>query len=281
MPPTSYRRTRKFTRNRAAKKLQRWARRRRGPRAQAGQIVRISKRVSRLANKVSGEVNKWGLVHEVGSVTLSGFYPFQLVPAASAGPGGSLAWTNCFDASDAAANVNRVRIGNIKLVMRFTSFTEPQPISFTVIHCKLQPAQAQHMTTTFGTHLIGITSPQYYIRGSAGTLPYTAACNGEVMLNPTYFKTVQRWNFTLTNRQVGIGSAQSTVPSATYKRIETTLRTGYTLGDGFGSWRTKNADVDTKPEHKHYIFIFSDNLAADVEFPSCQLFAQSTVTALE
>lgn len=267
-------------RNKSAVKLQRFIRRRRSANAQSVQLVKTNKRINLLQTKLKSNPNKYGLYHEVYSTALTGYTPLMIQPAGTAGTN-SVAWANCFSNNTAAVNANRVRLGKLYIHMQFTCYTEPQPITYSVFHVRLTPKNSVHMVQQFGTALAGITTPTYFIRGASSVLPYSANTEGLVMLNPDYFIIKKRWHFTLTNRQVGIGSSQTTNASSTFKNIDYSFPLNYTLGQGHGSWKAVSADGDTKSDLKNYILVFSNNAGADLEYGSVSILCQCTATALE
>jgi len=286
MPPTLTRTVRKYAKNKGAKKLKRYIRRKRGARAQSHQLVKTNDRITSLANKVRGEVNKWGLYREVSTVALGGLTIFQMQPAATAGTY-SGSWDRCFAQSDAAQNTTRARLGNLKLVMQFTSFTEVSGVNFSVFHVRLNPKNAEYMVRHHNTALSGagaghhvMAVPDQFIRGAVPALSYSAGCNGDVMLNPDYFITKKRWHFKLSARSIVIGSPAHGPISSTYKRIEYSFPLGYTLGRGSGSWQTVSADDDTAAQLKNYLLIFTDNSTLDLENPAISLLMQCTATGL-
>jgi len=218
--------------------------------------------------------------HEVGSIAFSGYLPLMIQPAATAGVN-SPAWTNCFANSTAAVNCNRVRLGKVYMHMQFTCFTEPAAITYSVFHVRLNPKNSTHMVQNFGTGLAGLTSPTYFIRGSAAFTPYTANTEGMVMLNPDYFVVKKKWIFTLTAVNVAIGATSVTNAHNTYKNIEYSFPLNYTLGLGKGIWKDASADGDTKADLKNYILIFSNNSLADLESGAVSVLSQCTATGLE
>ena len=265
--------------NGAAKKLQRYIRRRRGARAQSNQLVKTNKRINRIQSQLRREVNKFGLFHEVysNSFTLASI---MVQPAFAVGVN-SPGWANCFATSAAAINATRARLGRCHIQMAFTCGTEPQPVTFTVLHVKLTPRNAENLIQDVGTDFSGLAEPLHYIRGAPGITAYAATTNGRVMLNPDYFIVKKKWTFCLTNRQVGLGSSQTTNGFNTYKNISYTIPLGYTLGLGTGSWGDANADENTPAAMKNWILVFTDNSLLDAESSSFSCLMQCTARAIE
>ena len=140
-------------RGRAATKLQRWIRSRKSAGSQAGQLIKTNKRISRIQSKLRSESNKYGLVHET-TAQLYADTVVMIQPAFVAGAN-SPNWVNCFANSDAAINVNRVRLGRCYLRMQFTASTEDAPITTSLFHVRLNPKNAQWVISDLGTNLTG------------------------------------------------------------------------------------------------------------------------------
>lgn len=263
-------------------KLQRWIHRAKSARSQQGQLIKTNKRVDRIQTKMRTETNKYGLVHETTAQLYSDTV-VMLQPAFVAGAN-SPNWVNCFANSDAAINVNRVRLGRCYLRMQFTAATEGQPITTSLFHVRLNPKNAQWIISELGTNLTaggGMVDKTHFVRGAAGLLAYTSSTEGSVMLNPDYFLVKRSWHFTLGGEQAVLAGTATTNLNNTIRNIDYSFPLGYTLGKGRSNWQAVSADDDTSPELKNYLLIFTNNNLADLQSNSFSVLQQCTVTAIE
>lgn len=271
--------SRNFRRNSAASKLQRFIRKRRSAGAQSAQLVKTNKRINRIQSKLRSEVNRYGLVHET-TAQLYADTVVMIQPAFVAGAN-SPNWVNCFANSDAAINVNRVRLGRAYLRMQFTASTEDAPITTSLFHVRLNPKNAQWLISDLGTGLTPMVDKTHYVRGTAGILAYASNTNGSVMLNPDYFVVKRQWHFTLGGSVAAlVGTATSNLTN-TVKNIDYSFPLGYTVGKGRSNWQSVSADDDTAPELKNYILVFTNNSLADLQSNSFSILQQCTATAIE
>lgn len=294
MPPTYTRKLRKYRKNSGQKKLQRWAKKRRGARSQAGQIVKLSKSIGNINTRIAATKIRHGLYHEIFSTAIPGidvdYQCYRLQPAYSPGPGpecedgpqwiGSESWANMFETNNVIRDVPTVRLGRMHITMQFNAGNEDAPVNFSVFHAKLQPEHANMMLTEFGLELTNLNNTSHYLRGEYSTSS-NATCSGDVTLNPTYFKVIKSWKWQFTGTMPGTGE-YSTVPTSTYKRIQYSFPLGYKLGrDGVStSWRTANADTDTPDHLKNYLFIFCNNSNLDAgQSPTMSILARCNATA--
>ena len=297
MPPTYVKKFRKYRKNSGQKKLQKWAKKRRGARSQAGQIVKLSKSIASINNRTAATRIRFGLFHEINTVAIpavvnTDYTCYRMQPAYHVGAGsgvvgpgaptwlGSPAWDNYFSAGDLSHTVPSMRLGRMNVLMRFNSGNEEAPTNFSVFHCKLQPEHAEYMLETYGLELKGLENIKHYLLGSPQTSD-NASTSGDVVMNPHWFKVIKSWKWQFTNKMV-TGSAYSTNHRSTYKRIQYSFPMGYKLGreGGSANWQTANADMDTPNHLKNYLFIFCNNSLLDLgESPSMAIMLRCYGTA--
>lgn len=269
--------TRSQTRRRkAATKVQRWVRRRRGARSQSKQISKAFKKIASIRDDMRKDDQKYGLTKEFISSGLTDKV-LLIAPAATAGLS-SPVWTNCFANNTNALLANRVRLGRCYMKMQFTCASERSPITYSIFHARLNPKNAEYLINQYGDNLATLSSPTAYIRGSTATSIGDASGGGSVMLNPDWFVVKKQWRFTLAGLTNASVASASTTPSSTYKNIDYSFPLGYSLGKGVGSWGDVPADKDTAPHLRNYLLIFSDNIGTDLQYNQYSILCQSTAT---
>ena len=298
MPPVYTRKFRKYKKQSGQRKLQRWAKKRRGARSQAGQIVKLSKSIASINNRTAATRVRFGMYHEINQVAIpavvgSSYTCYRLQPALATGPGsgvvqpggvtwlGSPAWDNMFTGGDISVDVPSMRLGRMKVLMQFNAGNENAPVNFSVFHCKLNPEHANYMLTTFGMELKGLENIKHYLHGEPQT-GNRATTSGDVTMNPNWFKVIRSWKWQFTSQMTGHDQTYSTTPSSTYKRIQFTVPLGYKIGREAGSenWRSANADTDTPDHLKNYLFVFCNNSLVDFgQSPTMSIMCQVYGTA--
>jgi len=263
------------SKRKSAVKLQRWIRRKRSSRAQAGQLIKTNRRINKIRQELKRDQNKTGLYLATGSDNFSDTI-LMLQPATTMGSV-SPAWTPCFADSTISAAATRAKFGRCRVKMQFTCGNERSPITYTVMHVRLNPKNAVWMNEVYGNDLNAISAPQQFVRGQSSSGQGYASASGNVILNPDYFIVKKQWRFTLSAFQAIAQSTQldSNYAPATYKNIDYSFPLGYTIGKSLGNWTTASADADTAPHLKNYLMIFTDNSTADLQSNSVRILAQT------
>lgn len=274
--------TRSQTRRaKSARKIQRWIRRKKSASSQSRQISKAFKSIRKIRQDLRSDDQKYGLFKEFISASLTDAQ-ILIAPAgtAGAGPGGSPAWDNCFANNTNAALANRVRLGRCHMKMQFTSANEKSPVTYSIFHVRLNPKNAEFVTSTYGNNLSLLPATQGYIRGTSSITAGDASGGGNVMLNPDWFIVKKQWRFTLsceTASNLG-GSAYPGALSSSFKNIDYSFPMGYTVGKGINAWESVSADADTAPHLRNYLLIFSDNSALDLQYNQYSILCQCTAT---
>jgi len=266
---------------RAAKKLQRWIRRKRSSRAQAGQLIKTNRRINAINAKLKQEMTRQGLYLTGGSQSYRDSV-IMLQPALTAGTV-SPAWRNCFSDSTITGQASRAKFGRCNLKIQFTCGDEADPVTYNIFHVRLKKKNAKFMTETFGNDLATIASPAQYVRGTAAIATGSADSGGFIYLNPDYFDIKKMWRFTLSSRMTGTAGAvpaDATNAFNSYKNIDYSFPLGYTIGKSLGNWTTVSADTDTASELKNYILIFTNNNQLDTQSNTYSFVAQTMATGL-
>lgn len=274
--------TRSQTRRaRSARKIQRWVRRKKSASSQSRQISKAFKSIRKIRSDLRADDQKYGLFKEFISASLTDAQ-ILIAPCATAGPGpsGCPAWDNCFANNTNAALANRVRLGRCHLKMQFTCGNEKSPVTYSIFHVRLNPKNAEYVTSTYGNSLTSIPATQGYIRGTSGISAGDASGGGNVMLNPDWFIVKKQWRFTLST-ETASSLSSNVFPGpvgASFKNIDYSFPMGYTLGKGINAWETVDADSDTAPHLRNYLLIFSDNSALDLQYNQYSILCQCTAT---
>lgn len=268
-------------RSRSARKIQRWVRRKKSATSQSRQISKAFKSIRKIRSDMRSDDQKYGLFKEFISASLTDS-TLLIAPAGTAGigPGGSVAWDNCFANNTNAALANRVRLGRCHMKMQFTSANEKSPITYSVFHVRLNPKNAEFVTSTYGNNLSLLPATQGYIRGTTAISTGDASGGGNVMLNPDWFIVKKQWRFTLsceTASNLG-GSAYVGPLTSSIKNIDYSFPMGYSVGKGINAWESVSADADTAPHLRNYLLIFSDNSALDLQYNQYSILCQCTAT---
>lgn len=269
----------KTRRQNSAKKIQRWVRKRKSAGSQSRQISKAFKKIDSIRSDMRKDDQKWGLFNEFISSGLTDA-KLLIAPAGTAGigPGGSPAWDNCFANNTNANLANRVRLGRCYMKMQFTCGNERSPITYSVFHVRLNPKNAEFLTSTYGNDLSLLPATTGYIRGSTAVSLGDASGGGNVMLNPDWFIVKKQWRFTLAALTDTTTTEVSTNPFGTYKNIDYSFPLGYSVGKGINAWTTVSADADTAPHLRNYLLIFSDNIGTDLQYNQYNILAQATAT---
>lgn len=268
-------------RQKSARKLQRWVRRRRGAHSQSKQISKAFKKIDAIRDDMRKDDQKYGMYKEFISSGLTDKV-LLIAPAGAAGAS-SPVWTNCFANNTNALLANRVRLGRCYMKMQFTSANERSPITYSIFHVRLNPKNAEYLVSAYGDNLATLPEPEGYIRGSTATATGDASGGGNVMLNPDWFIVKKQWRFTLSQYVASNDTGQpqrssQNTGSGTLKNIDYSFPMNYTLGKGIDSWSTVPADKDTPPHLRNYFLIFSDNVGADLQYNQYNILCQCTAT---
>lgn len=266
-------------RKHAATSIQKWVRNRKSASSQSKQIGKAFKKIDSIRSDMRKDDQKYGLYKEFISASLTdAVVPLAPAAIAGVGPGGSPAWDNCFANNTNAALANRVRLGRCYVKAQFTCGNERSPITYSVFHVRLNPKNAEYVTTTYGNNLSLLPSGTGYIRGTTPVTIGDASGGGNVMLNPDWFIVKKQWRFTLAALTNTSNTQPTTTPVGTTKNIDYSFPLGYTLGTGLGTWASASADADTAPHLRNYILVFSDNIGTDLQYNQYSILAQCTAT---
>ncbi|AXH75784.1 MAG: putative capsid protein [Cressdnaviricota sp.] len=260
-------------------KEQKWIKSNKSASSQSRQIGTAFKKISSIRTDMRKATQKYGLFKEFVSSNLTdAVIPMTPAAIASAGPGGSPAWDNCFANNTNAALANRVRLGRCYTKMQFTCGNERSPITYSVFHVRLNPKNAEFVTSTYGNNLSLLPINGGYIRGSTPVTIGDASGGGNVMLNPDWFIVKKQWRFTLAALTNTSNTQPTTTPVGTTKNIDYSFPLGYSLGTGRDSWASATADADTAPHLRNYFLVFSDNISTDLQYNQYSILAQTTAT---
>lgn len=275
-----------FSRKRRNTRRSRFIRWAKSASAQSRQIQTNNRRINSVNRRLRADTQKYGMYYEfTGSNYANEF--ICIAPARVADSTFSSTfpqWTNCFGNAPNAAEANRVRLGRCHLKMQFTSYTERDPVTYSVFHVRLNPKNAQYVTQTWGPTLTASSgTPRLWVRGANTLTQGLADGAASTMLNPDYFIVKKSWHFTLaqyvSTNDTGQPqrSAQNT-GSGTLKNISYSFPMNYTLGKGINNWTEVSAHDDTDPSLRNYLLIFTNNQLADLQSNSYSILAQVTAS---
>ena len=218
-------------RNDKIKRRKNYIRRRRSAGAQSKQIMTNLRSIESLKEKERGERQFTTLQHQSTNNALTDIQVHPIVPALT-GSATAPAWDQAFWSQSAISNtVSQATCGRIYCDLAFTAYTEKQPVTFSVLHVKLIPAQADYIMETLGLGLSGIDVNDYLMRGVSVVNAGIANTYGTIHLNPKYFKTVKRWDFTLgAVMNDSTATTKTTVLANSHKAFSYSFPTGYKMG---------------------------------------------------
>lgn len=271
-----------YKRKRPAAARKNYIKRRKGASAQSKQILTNLRSIEAVKSDLRGERQFTTLQHQTTNNTLTDIAVIPVVPSLT-GSSDAPAWGNSYFSQSSISNsVAQATCGRVYCDMAFTAYTEKQPVTFTVMHVKLQPAQADYLMQTQGLLLTNLTDPDFSLRGVSVINAGIASLYGTAHLNPKYFKVIKRWDFTL-GSVLDNSSATDKVAvlGNTHKAWQYSFPTGYKMGQvGLGDWQATPPEDLCKNENLNFIVVFSDNISGlDLGYPSYAMNFRSTCTA--
>lgn len=274
-----------FTRQNRVSARKKGIKRKRSAGAQSKQILSNLRSIESLKQANRADAQLTTLQHQVTNNVLTDYKVHCIVPSFLSTPD-CPAWSPAFWSQSVISNsAPQATCGRIYIDMAFTINSERQPLNFTVMHVKLKPDMADYIVKTQGMGLSVLTGTDYTFRGVSTSTQGVASLYGCATLNPAFFKTVKRWDFSLGSTvNTSALSASTTVLGNTQKLIRYSFPTSYRMGtpgiDG-QSWTTLAPDEICKNEHLNYIIVFSDNVTGlDLGYPSYSLNCICTSKAL-
>lgn len=248
-------------------------------RAQQRQLSRVNARIDSLALKVLDQKSTYGMKLEETPLALDPLTNYRAIPICPTlqGSGNYSVWGNCFSAGEKAYDSERVRLGRCYTKMGFYSNSESGPNNFSVFHVKLQPETMDELITSAGEDLSSLTTDIHYITGHGTDV--TSGVGSHVQLNPRFFRTQKKWNFTLVNKHLPGGAAHNLGTNTIQKIIEYSFPLGYKIGSDGSKWRTMSAPDSHELDKRNFILIFCDNSSLDAENPSYRILAQCNASA--
>lgn len=163
------------------------------------------------------------------------------------------------------ANCRKAKINWWKTNLHFTSGSEKNVVTFNVFIVKLRKAGAKLYDYEDGTYnLKTLTNGTHYWRAMTGST--TPLNNSYVFLNPNYFKTLKRYNFTLGQQD----SNSVADPSGQLKKFitYTNYKCGYWTGADAGTnkfWYQQRTPL--LPTDNVFMLAFNDNYGIDLAYP--------------
>lgn len=268
----------KFSKN--SKNLKKNIKRNKSSTSQSKQLLRTNQRIDALALKVADQKAVYGLKAEFYPDALAPLTTYTAVPLCPTlvGSGAFAVWGNCFSDDTNAYEAQRVRLGRMYTKLGFYAGAENGPVSMSIFHIRLKEETADQLIDDAGADLSGLISDKHYITGHGTGVD--SGVGSHVQLNPTYFKTVKKWNFTLMNRYANTSNeAPMGSPSQMMKNIEYSFPLGYKLGSDKDDWNSQTA-LDSTPAHmRNFILIFCDNSSLDAANPTYRFLCQCNATA--
>lgn len=272
-----------YFRKRKVQRRKNFIRRSKGSGAQSKQILTNLRSIEAIKQAARGEKNQQTLQHQVTNNILTDTTTHALVPVIT-GSASSPAWgTTLWSDSPIATLTPQATCGRVYCDMVFQINSEKSPVTFTVTHFKMNKAQADFIIAKMGLSLSLIDNLEYMHRGTLVSTTGVASLSGITTLNPKYFRTVKKWQFTLSAVVPSSSSAPAAITNLgnTQKHIKYSFPTGYRMGTENGDWSTVSPEEICKNEHYNFIMVNSDNQGVDLAYPSYSINAISTVTAVE
>jgi len=241
-------------------------------------------KIEHIQRSLKSEIQRTVLQHQVTNNALTDYVVHPIVPCLATGSTVAPAWGDgYFSQSEIGALASTATCGRIYLDFAFSAYSEKQPVTFTVMHVKLQPAQADFVIQSQTLQLSSLNTASYSMRGVSVVNAGIASLYGTAHVNPMYFKEVKRWDFTLgpTQSTSATSPASTTVLSNTHKAWQYSFPTGYKMGTpGLDAWQGILPEDICKNENVNFILIFSDNLTGlDLGNPSYTINARTTVSS--
>ncbi|AXH74959.1 MAG: putative capsid protein [Circoviridae sp.] len=260
----------------------RYIKRKRSAAAQSKQILTNLRSIESLKEKERGERQFTTLQHQSTNNALTDIQVHPIVPCLT-GSAVAPAWDQSFWSQSTISNtVAQATCGRIYMNFAATAYSEKQPVTFSLLHVKLVPSQADYIMETQGLGLSGITSPDFLMRGVSVVNAGIANTYGTINLNPKYFKTVKRWDFTLGSvMNDSTATTKTTVLANSHKAFSYSFPTGYKMGNvGLEDWDQAPPESICKNENLNFFIVASDNLTGlDLGNPSYTMQFRTTCTA--
>jgi len=260
----------------------RYIKRAKGAASQSKQILTNLRSIESLKEKERGERQFTTLQHQSTNNALTDIQVHPIVPCLT-GSAVAPAWDQAYWSQSTISNsVAQATCGRIYMNLAFTAYTEKQPVTFSVLHVKLVPDQADYIMETQGLGLSGINTNDFLMRGVSVVNAGIANTYGTINLNPKYFKTVKRWDFTLGSvMNDSTATTKTTVLANSHKAFQYSFPTGYKMGQvGLDDWDLATPEVICRNENLNFFIIASDNLTGlDLGNPSYTLQCRTTCTA--
>jgi len=178
------------------------------------------------------------------------------------------AWTKRFG-PDPGGTCSLVKI---EMDLHFKCANEPSPVTFSCFLATLNPQNADQITENLGQTLAGLIQNIHFIDGVA-----TGPVNqGQVYLNPEFFRVHKTWKFTIGTTQLNSTSEAQRSGEFSHKRIVTKLYHQRKLANGRGNFDPSSQSTITN-ESKVYLIVFTDNLVIDLQYPTLDVNALCTV----
>ena len=281
---------------RAARKIQRWVRKRRGARAQQGQLRYTNKRITRLQTRVRNSTKfvkqQLALSGTFSLGVLTGDMSVQVTPLMPAGAASASfpttlpAWTEFgMGAGNEDPTISRcsaVKFGRLtgSLVCAASSESTPQSVSLVLV--SLRPGIASQIWESRSPDLSGdIFTAKYMITTASQTFP-TASQSGWPILVSSVFKTHWRRDFMIGNTSYDTAATELTTLRDSFKRFKFSIPLGYHFGNqGRNVWEDIAPEYGTKAENAKYLIAFSSNSTADLgASPTLSYIIHTTATGI-
>jgi len=247
-------------------------------------VKKNSRAIEHIKQSLKEDVQRTTLVHQVNNDVLTATTVHPIVPCVM-GSADSPAWSpGYFSSALLGDKFAQATCGRVYMDMAFTTYTEKQPVTFTVMHIKATKDMADIMlnSSAMGITLANIDGNQYSYRGQVVTTTGAASLFGTVSLNPQFFNVVKRWDFTLgSTLDNSSGTDSVSVLGNTHKAIKYSFPTGYKMGTSqTGGWWATPPELICRNEVLNWIVVFSDNITGlDLGYPSYTINSMCTVTA--
>lgn len=271
-----------FRKNNKVRARKNYIKRNKGANAQSKQILTNLRSIEALKESERGERQFTTLQHQTTNNVLTDIAVIPVVPCQT-GSAQAPAWDNTYWSQSAISNsVAQARCGRIYCDMAFSSYSEKQPVTFSCLHLRLQPEYADYLMETQGLSLSNITDPEYLMRGVSVINAGIASLYGTVHVNPKFFRTVKRWDFTLGSVLSNSSATDKVgVLGNTHKAIQYSFPTGYQMGTvGGADWDSVEPEQICKNENLNFFIVCSDNISGlDLGYPSYSMAFRTTCTA--
>jgi len=167
----------------------------------------------------------------------------------------SNSWNVIFGTDAQDADCNKVIYKGFGMDVYIQSSNEPANITFTCFLVSLTDLIGSNFNVNTGA-LTLVNNFHYTVQGS------------QVLLNKKVFKIHKVKRFTLGNNNQALSTSTAQRQYGTDMRFYWKLKRNQVFQNPYGDWKTVNAQLD--PNKNIYMLIFNDNVAADLESPTCQ-----------